>query len=90
MSDQREEARLERVRSILRAMDRSIDAARSKRLNTDLDDDETTETTRAHALAGAKEEHDEDESETTSNEPARVPTSMFDRDGPRLKARPKR
>ena len=73
------EDQLSRVRNILNIMDRSIDAARARRespddLKTVLNQGSSSETRPS----------------TLDQGEARLPTSMFDRNGPRLKARPKR
>ena len=71
---------LERVRNILNMMDRSIDAARARRENPS-----DTKPAITHRPGG-----DSSPSVSEETEEARLPTSMFDRSGPRLKARPKR
>jgi len=73
------EDQLSRVRNILNIMDRSIDAARARRespddLKSGLSHRSSQDVTRPAVEQGE----------------ARLPTSMFDRNGPRLKARPKR
>ena len=79
MSYGRNEEKLQRVRSILTAMDRSIDAARAKRQNPG----ENRPMVAPQAISSTGGERIE------AGEP-RLPTSIFDRTGPRLKARPKR
>ena len=71
---------LERVRNILNMMDRSIDAARARRENPSDTKPAVTHRPGGDSSAPLSEEAGE----------ARLPTSMFDRNGPRLKARPKR
>jgi len=71
---------LERVRNILNLMDRSIDAARARR-ETPGDVQPAVN----HRPGGFNANPISEEAEE-----ARLPTSMFDRSGPRLKARPKR
>lgn len=73
------EDHIQRVRSILNIMDRSIDAARARRENPD--DMKSTMSARPNI---------ERPSHSTDEREARLPTSIFDRNGPRLKARPKR
>ena len=70
---------LSRVRNILNMMDRSIDDARARR-KSPVDQ------------GSSLEERSNPESSRTSLQDgeARLPTSIFDRNGPRLKARPKR
>ena len=70
--------KLQRLRHILSAMDRSIDKAREERQNF---------VTRPKVAAeGPREARNEQE---VIGEP-KLPTSMFDHSGPMLKARPKR
>ena len=69
---------LSRVRNILNLMDRSIEDARAKR-NQPLD---TVPAISRPVPDSTPMRRDEGE--------ARLPTSIFDRNGPRLKARPKR
>lgn len=73
------EDQLSRVRNILNIMDRSIDAARARRESPD--DLKSSLNNRSSPVVPR--------SEAEKGE-ARLPTSMFDRNGPRLKARPKR
>ena len=73
------EDHMQRVRSILNIMDRSIDAARARRENPD--DFKSPMASRANIERSTR---------ATETGEARLPTSMFDRNGPRLKARPKR
>lgn len=73
------EDHIQRVRSILNIMDRSIDAARARRENPD-----------AFRPATATRPGIERPSTSTEDREARLPKSIFDRNGPRLKARPKR
>ena len=75
----RNDEKLQRVRSILTAMDRSIDAARAKRENPG--NGQPMLAPQAISSAGGER--------VEAGEP-RLPTSIFDRSGPRLKARPKR
>ena len=70
--------KLKRLRNILSAMDRSIDRAREERQNF--------VTKPRVAAEGPREMRNDQE---VIGEP-RLPTSMFDRSGPMLKARPKR
>ena len=79
MSYGRNDEKLQHVRSILTAMDRSIEAARAKR--------ENPEGPRAEVVQQVIGQTNGKSFETS--EP-RLPTSIFDRSGPRLKARPKR
>ena len=67
------------MRNILNIMDRSIDAARQRRENPD-----QLKAAMAPSPAADRSGHSKDDRE------ARLPTSIFDRNGPRLKARPKR
>ena len=71
--------KFQRLRNILSAMDRSIDKAREQRQNfvpepNLVERSEQPESSPVHKVRG---------------EP-RLPTSIFDRSGPMLKARPKR
>ncbi|MAJ46696.1 MAG: hypothetical protein CBC35_05230 [Planctomycetes bacterium TMED75] len=71
--------KLQRLRSILSAMDRSIDKAREQRENF------VTEPN----IAGGTKDTEKVPGKKIMGEP-RLPTSIFDRSGPMLKARPKR
>ena len=71
--------KLQRLRSILSAMDRSIDKAREERENFMTEPNVVGGNKRTEKLPGKK----------IMGEP-RLPTSIFDRSGPMLKARPKR
>ena len=71
--------KLQRVRNILSVMDRSIDAARAKRENPP-----GTYPAIAHQPIGNGNGNSMEKGEP------RLPTSIFDRKGPMLKARPKR
>ena len=73
------EDQMQRVRSILNIMDRSIDAARARRENPD-----------AVKSAMPQRPGIERSAPTSDDREARLPKSIFDRNGPRLKARPKR
>ena len=73
------EDQMQRVRSILNIMDRSIDAARARRENPN--DVKTTMAPRPSIERSVSMSEDRE---------ARLPKSIFDRNGPRLKARPKR
>ena len=70
---------LERVRNILNMMDRSIDAARARRENPGDLKSTMSQRSGANSIRPNVEQGE-----------ARLPTSIFDRNGPRLKARPKR
>ena len=70
---------LERVRNILNMMDRSIDAARARRENPGDRKPTMSQRSGANGVGSVGEQGK-----------ARLPTSIFDRNGPRLKARPKR
>ena len=73
------EDQLSRVRNILNIMDRSIDAARARRESPD------------DLKPGQSHRSSQDVTRPNIEQgEARLPTSMFDRNGPRLKARPKR
>lgn len=74
---------MDQVRSILHMMDRSIDAARTRRENPN----GTSGAAGFLAKANMPIANPRTPAETG---PPRLPTSMFDRSGPRLKARPKR
>ena len=74
----RNDDKLQRVRNILTAMDRSIDAARAKRQNPG--GPRPIMAPQAITNTGAER--------VEAGEP-RLPTSIFDRSGPRIKARPK-
>lgn len=71
--------KFQRLRGILSAMDRSIDKAREERQSF------VTEPT----LADGPKQEAAMQSKQVRGEP-RLPTSIFDRSGPMLKARPKR
>ena len=71
--------KLQRLRSILSAMDRSIDKAREQRENFVAEPN----------VVGGVESPDKMPGKKVLGEP-RLPTSIFDRSGPMLKARPKR
>lgn len=71
--------KLQRLRSILSAMDRSIDKAREQRENFMTEPNVVGENKSTEKPPGKK----------IMGEP-RLPTSIFDRSGPMLKARPKR
>ena len=71
--------KFQRLRNILSAMDRSIDKAREERQSF---------ATEPSIVEGPKKE-DSNQSRDMRGEP-RLPTSIFDRSGPMLKARPKR
>jgi hypothetical protein len=73
------EDQLSRVRNILNIMDRSIDAARARRESPDDLKSVLNQGSASETRPSAMEQGE-----------ARLPTSMFDRNGPRLKARPKR
>ena len=71
--------KLQRLRNILSAMDRSIDRAREQRENF------RTEP----SAAGRSKASESNVQKQPMGEP-RLPTSIFDRNGPMLKATPKR
>ena len=71
--------KFQRLRGILSAMDRSIDKAREERQSF------VTEPN----LVDSPKEDETLNGNNTRGEP-RLPTSIFDRSGPMLKARPKR
>ena len=75
----RNDEKLQRVRSILTAMDRSIEAARAKRENPGGPRPAVASQAIGHMNVDSID----------GSEP-RLPTSIFDRSGQRLKARPKR
>ena len=70
---------LSRVRNILNMMDRSIEDARARRKSPLEENTSMTQGINSEPQRSPREEGE-----------ARLPTSMFDRNGPRLKARPKR
>ena len=77
MNQWKNKERNQRVRDILSVMDKSIDRARAKR-----------EEVRAPQVAGSGLQGIGDSRLKEEGEP-RLPSSMFDRSGPILKARPK-
>ena len=77
MNQWKNKERNQRVRDILSVMDKSIDRARAKREET------RSPQMSASGLKGIGERLVKEEGEP------RLPSSMFDRKGPMLKARPK-
>ncbi|MEE2680859.1 MAG: hypothetical protein VX641_00635 [Planctomycetota bacterium] len=71
--------KFQRLRNILSAMDRSIDKAREERQNFVTEPNLVEGPEQVESVSGNQ----------TRGEP-RLPTSIFDRSGPMLKARPKR
>lgn len=71
--------KFQRLRNILSAMDRSIDKAREERQNFVTEPNLAERSEQSESVTGQK----------VRGEP-RLPTSIFDRSGPMLKARPKR
>ena len=71
--------KFQRLRNILSAMDRSIDKAREERQSFATEPSMVDGPQNTDALSG----------QNMRSEP-RLPTSIFDRSGPMLKARPKR
>jgi hypothetical protein len=88
--EQQQQERVERLRAVLRKMERSIDDARTRRESTSLSESNSAPMGNLRANSGQNPGLDTPIISNGPAPPARTEATMFNFDKPRLKARPKR
>jgi len=88
--ERQQQERVDRLRGVLRKMERSIEDARTRRESSESGDSVSSHLDSQRAQSGQNPGLDTPIIGTGQTPPARTEATMFDFDEPRLKARPKR